>query len=132
MKTIFVRSAAGALVASTLIAGIAVAQNLEEITVQGTRMVTTKLVGRTSTGIPINDVSLSYGVSTAGVDLTSHAGVMELEKRVHEVAESACKELGKRYPQSTPSDADCAKAAADKAMVQVNALAAAAAKASGK
>lgn len=51
---------------------------------------------------------------------------------VKDVAETACKELFKRYPNGTPSEAECAKAAADKAMVVVNGWAALASKASGK
>ena len=131
MKMIFLQVAVAG-VASALVGGIAFAQNIEEVTVQGTRMVTTKVVGRTSSGVPIQDVSLSYGVSTAGLDLASHAGFMELEKRVNDVAEAACKDLVKRYPVGTPSEAECTKAAADKAMVKVNELAKAASKASGK
>ncbi len=133
MKAIFMRVAAGA-VASGLVGGIAVAQNqnMDEITVQGTRMVTTKVAGKTYSGIPINDISLSYGVIIKGLDLASHAGFMEAEKRVKDVAETACKELGKRYPNGTPSEAECAKTAADKAMIVVNGWAALASKASGK
>jgi len=131
MKTIFARVAVGAI-ASALLGGIAVAQNVEEVTVQGSRIVTTKVVGRTSSGVPIKDVTLSYGVSIAGLDLASHAGFMEAEKRVNDMAEAACKDLVQRYPTGTPSEAECTKAAADKAMVKVNELAAAASKASGK
>ena len=132
MKMVLMKVAVGA-VASGLIGTVALAQNLEEITVQGTRMVTTEEVGHTSVaGIKINDVSLSYGVSTAGLDFGSHAGVLEAQKRVKGVAESACKELAKRYPDGTPSDAECVKAATDKAMVKVNELAKAARKATGK
>ena len=133
MKTIFMKVAVGA-VASGLVGGIAVAQNqnMDEITVQGTRMVSTKLVGKTSSGIPIIDVSLGYSVIMKGLDLASHVGFMEAEKRVKDVAETACKELGKRYPNGTPSEAECAKAAADKAMVVINGWAALASKASGK
>lgn len=121
-------------VASGLVGGIAVAQNqnMDEITVQGTRMVTTKVVGKTYSGIPINDISISYGVIIKGLDLASHAGFMEAEKRVKDVAETACKELGRRYPNGSPSEAECAKAATDKAMVVVNGWAALASKASGK
>jgi UrcA family protein len=118
--------------ALTLISGIAVAQNLEEVTVQGTRMVNTKTAGRTASGIPIVDVSLSYGVSTAGLDLASYAGAMELEKRVRDAAMAACKEISKQYPDATPSEADCAKAAADKAMVKAHELETTAAKKSAK
>ena len=131
MKTIFMKVAVGAI-ASALLGGIAVAQNVEEVTVQGSRVVTTKVVGRTSPGVPIKDVMISYGVSIAGLDLASHAGFMEAEKRVNDVAEAACKDLVQRYPTGTPSEAECTKAAADKAMVKVNELAAAASKASGK
>jgi len=87
----------------------------------------TKSAGRTSTGVPILDVSLSYGVSTAGLDLASHVGALELEKRVHDAAMAACKEIGKQYPNATPSEDACAKAAADKAMVRAHELEAAAA-----
>jgi UrcA family protein len=131
MKTIFMKVAVAAG-AFALLGGIVVAQQIEEVTVQGSRVVTTKVVGRTSSGVPIKDVSLSYGVSIAGLDLASHAGFMEAEKRVNDVAEAACKDLVQRYPTGTPSEAECSKAAADKAMVKVNELAAAASKGSGK
>ena len=118
----------GGMVAAALIGSIAAAQNIEEVTVQGTRMLSTKAAGHTASGVPIVDVSLSYGVSTAGLDLASHAGAMELEKRVHDAGMAACKEITKQYPDAMPSEADCAKAAADKAMVRVHELEAAAAK----
>ena len=51
---------------------------------------------------------------------------MELEKRVNDAAQTACKELGRQYPIATPSDAECAKTAAEKAMVKVHELVAAA------
>lgn len=121
-----------AVVASALTSSIAVAQNVEEVTVQGTGILNVKTVAKTASGVPIVDVSLSYGVSTAGLDLASHVGATELEKRVHEAARAACKEISKQYPDATPSEADCAKAAADKAMVRVQELEAAAAKKAGK
>lgn len=102
--------------------GLAAAQNLDSVTVQATRVLNTKTVGRTASGIPIVDVSLTYGVSTAGLDLSSYAGAMELEKRVRAAGHAACKEIGKQYPDSTPGEAECAQAASDKAMVQVHAL----------
>jgi len=122
-------------VAVGLLAGVAVnavviAQEMGEVTVQASRVVK-KTIGRTSSGVPIEDISLSYGVSTAGLDLASSAGAAELQKRVANAAKAACKELSRQYPESTPSDADCAKNATDKAMVKVNELIAAAKK-SGK
>jgi UrcA family protein len=109
------------MVAAAAIGSMASAQDTQEVTVQGTRMVTTKIVGPSSSAVPVTDISISYGVSTAGLDLRSHAGVMELEKRVKDVAETACKELSTRYPTGTPSETDCAKAAVAKTMAKVNA-----------
>jgi UrcA family protein len=120
MKTRYVAVIAG-MVAAASVSGTASAQNVPEITVLGTRIVTTKIVGPSSSAVPVTDVSISYGVSTAGLDLTSHAGVMELEKRVKDVAESACKELSTRYPTGTPNEMECAKAAVAKTMAKVNA-----------
>jgi len=47
---------------------------------------------------------------------------MALERRVKDAAKAACQELGQKYPISTPSNKDCAKAAADKAMVKARDL----------
>ena len=121
-----------AVAASALFGNIAIAQNLESVTVQGTRVPSTKTVGHEKTGIPIEEVSLSYAVSTGGLDLVSHAGALALEKRVQDAAAAVCRELGKQYPDSTPNDAECAKAAAAKALVRVHELEAAAAKKSAK
>ena len=72
-------------VAVALLAGISVnaviAQDTGEVTVQASRVVK-KVIGTTSSGIPIEDISLSYGVSTNGLDLTSSAGAAELQKLV--------------------------------------------------
>jgi UrcA family protein len=127
MRNILVCAVAVAL-AATLIGAAAVAQQAADVTVQGTRIPNKKTVGHKMTGIPIEEISLSYAVSAAGLDLTSHAGAMAFEKRVQDAAMTVCKELGKQYPDSTPNDADCAKAATDKAMVKVRELESAAAK----
>ncbi len=122
-----------AAVASALIGGTGVAQNLEEVTVQGTRIINTKTIGRhTAHGVPIVSVSLIYGVSTAGLDLASRSGAKELEQLVTDAARAACKEIRKQYPNGTPNEADCAKAAADQAMVKVHELVTAAAMKSAK
>jgi hypothetical protein len=114
-----------AAAASVLASGIALAQNVEEVHVQGKRALTTKTVGRTSSGIPLVEVSLSYDVSTAGVDPASSAGAAELARRVNAAAGVACKEISRQYPDATPSDAECANQAAGTAMVKVRELAAA-------
>jgi UrcA family protein len=118
-----------ALLAGAAVSAVVVAQDLPEVSVQASRAISTKTVGTTASGVPIQDVSLSYGVSTKGLDLSSYAGAMELKKRVTDAATAACKEISRQYPASTTTeDAECARAATDKAMVKVNELIAAAAK----
>ncbi|HXN10623.1 MAG TPA: UrcA family protein [Steroidobacteraceae bacterium] len=124
-----VMGAAAALAACALFAGSAMAQQSEEITVTASRIAHPKVV----TAVPgtfMKDISLSYGVSTAGLDLTRTASEAELERRVNDAALAACKDIEKDYPmQSQPSVSECASNAAGKAMVQVHALIAAANKA---
>jgi UrcA family protein len=120
MSKRMIKVAAG-LLAAVSVTGIVIAQDTGEVTVQASRVVK-KTIGTTSSGIPIQDISLSYGVSTAGLDLSSSSGAAALKKRVADAAQAACKELGRQYPASTPEDAQCAKAATDKAMVKVNEL----------
>lgn len=124
MSNRLIKVAAG-LLAAVSVTGIVVAQDTGEVTVQASRVVK-KTIGTTASGIPIQDISLSYGVSTAGIDLASGAGAAELQKRVADAAKAACKELARQYPDSSTTDADCVKTATDKAMVKANALIAAA------
>lgn len=120
-------------IAVALLAGISVSagviaeEEMGEVTVQASRIVK-KLIGTTSSGVPIEEVSLSYRVSAAGLDLASGDGAAEMQKRVSEAAKSACKELSRQYPEATPKDAECVRTARDKAMARVNELIAAAKK----
>jgi len=118
--------------AAALIAGAALAQGVPEVKVQATRVIssaiTAKTVGRTSSGVPIKDITLSYGVTAEGLDLSTNTGALAFEQRVRDAAEQACKDISQQYPDATPSDAACAKAAADQAMVRVHELVSAAEK----
>jgi len=68
--------------AIAFVSSIAVAQSLQEITVQATRILNTKIVGRSETsGAPILDVSVSYGVKIDDLDLASHYGHPTREAR---------------------------------------------------
>lgn len=123
MRRIHFRLAA---VASALISTIAFAQSTQEITVVGTRALTTKEIGQTPTGVTIVKISLNYGVGVSDLDLASTAGAAELETRINNAAMAACKEITRQYPNAAPSDEDCAKSAAKKAMVKAHELEAAA------
>ena len=100
---------------------LVIAEDMGEVTVQASRIVK-KVIGTTASGVPIEDISLSYGVSTAGLDLSTSAGAAEMQKRVGDAAVAACKELARQYPNNKTSDSECVKKATDKAMVKVNEL----------
>jgi UrcA family protein len=133
MRTISM-SVAVAVVSCVLTSGIVFAEDREEVRVQATRLLSTKtkIVGQTSSGVPVVDMSLSYGVSTAGLDLASSAGAAELTRRVKDAAHAACREISRQYPEIASGDAECARSTADKAMVQVQQLIAVAQKSPGK
>ena len=122
---------AGAL-ALGLAAAAALAEEPAQVTVVATRMVSTTIASTSPTGTPIVDVSLSYGVSTVGLDLSSREGAQELELRVKDAANAACKEVGRQYPGAMPSDMECARLAVKKAMVTVHRLVREASKAAAK
>lgn len=130
MRAVFVRAASAAVTAA-LISSIAVAQKkgIEEVEVEATRVLSTKVAGRTATGVPIVNVSLSYGVNIADLDLASREGASELESRVQDAAHAACREISRQHPDATPDDAACTNAAAKKAMVKARELIAEAQKA---
>jgi len=117
VKKILISAAAG-LFTAALVGSIAVAQVIDTVTVEASRAVSTK-VGYTSSRVPISEVSLTYRVSISDLDLASSEGALEVEKRVHETAQDACKKLGRMYRDAKPSDAECAKETFDKAMVGI-------------
>lgn len=128
MNTILGRVVLG--VASALLASNAViAQDVPEVTVQAKRLLTTKVTERIERGVPIQDISVTYGVRASDLDLATHSAALVLEQRVKDAAKLACKEISREYPDATPSESDCAKTAAEKAMPQVKQLVASAEKA---
>ncbi len=99
----------------------AYAETLETVTVTGSRAVSEKFIGKSTIGADIREVSLSYRVNVADLDLASSAGKAELEKRVKATASAACQEL-KRFEFGNPVSPDettCVKKAVDEAMATV-------------
>jgi UrcA family protein len=111
---------AGGTVAAVIVAGNVIAQNvpMPEVIVETHRMVSTR-IGTTSSGIPIKDVSMGYTVTAEGLDISTEIGARAFEARVSQAATAACEELGRRFPHSRPSTAECARQATEKAMTQV-------------
>lgn len=95
-------------------------EKIEEIPVQAKRVPSTQEVGRTSTGVTIVGISLAYDVSLKDLDLSNPGGMRVAEKRINDAALSACREIGRQYPQATPDDKTCAKDAAKKATTELH------------
>ncbi|HEV3182220.1 MAG TPA: UrcA family protein [Steroidobacteraceae bacterium] len=119
MNTVLTRVAAGASAAVFMVSGIAAAQNVKEVKIQAERVINEKVIAHITGGGKIIELTLSYRVSFADLDITSITGAAELEKRVKDAARAACEEIGSKYPGATPSDAVCAQKAAAKAMGEV-------------
>lgn len=85
-------------------------------------------VDRTNAGSRVELVSLTRRVSYADLDLKSHANVVELEKRIENVAKEACEQLAGVFPLSESSTADCVEDAIDGTMEHVRAAIEAAAR----
>lgn len=88
---------------------------------------TEKVVGRTSSGVPVVSYELGHQVNYKDLDLATTSGADTLKARIREAAKSACADLDSLYPALAP-ERDCALKAADDAMPQVNAAIAAAQK----
>jgi UrcA family protein len=73
----------------------------------------------------IDRAKLSSRVNIADLNLSTYAGVMELKWRVTNAALAVCKDLAVRYPNGTPSEAQCAKTAAKDALATVRNIVAA-------
>lgn len=128
MNTILGRVVLGASIAM-LASSAVVAQDVPEVTVEAKRLLSTKVTQHIEGGVPIQDISVSYGVRTSDLDLATHSAALVLEQRVKDAAKLACKEIYRQFPEATPSASECAKTAAEKAMPQVNRLVASAEKA---
>jgi UrcA family protein len=93
------------------------AEQTEGVTVEAVRQA--KVVGRTPSGVPIEELTLKRTVSYADLDLKTQAGAAELEKRVKDTAKAACDELDALYPLTKSEGPVCVKRATDGAMVMV-------------
>ena len=101
------------------------AQNAKEVKIEAERVINEKVIAHITGGGKIIELTLSYPVNFADLDITSARGAAELDKRVKDAARAACEEIGFKYPNATPSDAVCAQKAAAKAMIELRKMVAA-------
>jgi UrcA family protein len=97
----------------------ALADELPTITI-GAGTITKTEVGRSSSGIPTEEVTITHHVSYADLDLTTQAGAAELDRRVRETARAACKQLDELYPLEAKNVRECTQTSIAQASTQVD------------
>jgi|GEM_PF-4465632 len=79
--------------------------------------------GRTSSGIPIEELTLQRVVTAHDLDLRRNGDVEELHRRIRETAEDSCDEI-ERASQGAPltTERECVREATRGAMAQADSL----------
>lgn len=106
------------LAAGLCLTAPAFADDLPTITI-GAGVMTKANIGTSSSGIPLEEVTITHRVSYADLHLASHAGAAELKKRVAETARAACRQLDQLYPLEAKNARECTRTAIAKASAQV-------------
>lgn len=113
-----------ALLAALAVSGSAVGQQTEEVTVRGPGIQSTE-VERTSSGVRVMMLTVSYKVSYEDLDLTTTEGMAELTQRIEDAARQGCREIGLAYHRAQPNDWLCTRYATKEALAEVRQLVAA-------
>jgi UrcA family protein len=98
--------------------GASLAQQATEVTVEAPHVEKTTQPGAMGKRIPT--LSIVYKVSYADLNLGTHSGAVELEKRIKESATKACDQLAKLYPETTETSSGCVQGAMKNAMAQAS------------
>jgi UrcA family protein len=130
VRTPHIAIAVGATIGCLALTGTAVAQTPEIIVEAPYHRPVTAPKPSPGSKERLPEISVDYHVDYADLDLTTHSGAMELEKRIKEDAVEACAQLKKLYPSSTEGvgKESCVDGAVRKAMEQANKVIAAAEK----
>lgn len=119
--TSILQAQAIALLAAAAVCGGAVAQELEDVTVQASQIVKVH-TGKSWSGIPVYTVSVTHAVPAADLDLSTSEGMVILEDRVEEAAQHGCREIGMAHPDAAPDNQACTRRAVSETMAQVREL----------
>ena len=95
--------------ASGLLCTVAIAQKVPEVQVRAHRSVTTQRIGRDRGGIPIDEATMSLGVSLADLDLSTSAGNDEAKKRIFTAAGEVCMDIVREFPEEVHTLQKCTK-----------------------
>jgi len=116
-----------ATIGGLVVGGPSLAQQTPEVIVEAPHVEKTTQTGPMGQRIPAR--SIVYKVSYADLNLATHSGAVELEKRIKDSATKACQQLAKLYPESTEGATPCVEGAVKSGMAQANKAIAAAEKA---
>jgi UrcA family protein len=116
-----------ATIGALLVGGPSLAQQIPEVIVEAPHVERTTQAGPMGRSTPA--VSIVYHVNYTDLNIATHSGAVELEKRIKESATAACEQLAKLYPEGTEPPNGCVQTAVKNAMTQVNKAVAAAEKA---
>jgi UrcA family protein len=89
------------------------AQQVPEVVVEAPHVETTTVKGAPA-------LSIVYKVNYADLNIGTHSGAVELQKRIKDSATQACAQLKKLYPSSVDTDPPCVQTAIKNAMAQAN------------
>jgi UrcA family protein len=116
-----------ASVACLAVSAVGLAQQRTEVDVVAPHVEKTTQAGPMGKKLPA--MSIEYKVSYADLNLATHSGAVELERRIKDSATKACDQLAKLYPETTEGNPPCVAGAVKQAMVEANRAIAAAEKA---
>jgi len=105
------------------VSGIGMAQQAqapETLVVEAPHVETTTQPG--AMGMKRPAMSIEYKVNYSDLNLATHSGAVELEKRIKASATQACDQLAKLYPETVQGDPPCVTAAVKNAMAQAQRL----------
>ena len=105
-------------IAGLALSGVSVAQQTPEVIVEAPHVEMTTQTGEMGRKMPA--MSISYRVSYADLNLATHSGAVELERRIKESATKACEQLRKLYPETTEGNPPCVDGAVKAAMAHAN------------
>lgn len=115
------------LVGCLAVGGVGLAQQPPEtLVVEAPHVEKTTQAGPMGRKVPA--MSIAYKVNYSDLNLATHSGAVELEKRIKASATEACAQLAQLYPNTTEGDTPCVAGAVKSAMAQAGKLIAAAEK----
>jgi UrcA family protein len=89
------------------------AQQVQELTVEAPHVESSAVKGRPA-------LSIVYKINYSDLNLATHSGAVELQRRIKDSATKACAQLLKLYPTSLDPGPPCTDAAVRNAMAQAD------------